>query len=172
MAGCLICGCSTNSCCSAGVVFPLDLRCDRSRLLRRHRCQLQEIHLVCSQAAGELRHMDGRVSVSHYLRFSPTLTLTDVCWYDCVEILWSQQTLYFLSLYSFPGFSVSFWGPQWFYFTDLIGLQITKEHSWLNKWKVTYCWLKKKYFVKYIYKKKGKKVVVDLYSKYMLIVMF
>lgn len=51
-------------CCSAGVVFPLDLRCDGGRLLWRHRRELQEIHPVCSQAAGELRHMDGRVSDS------------------------------------------------------------------------------------------------------------
>lgn len=65
MAGCLNSGYSTNSCYSAGVVFPLDLRCDRGRLLRRRRCQLQEIPPVCSQAAGELRHMDGRVSDFH-----------------------------------------------------------------------------------------------------------
>ncbi len=92
-----------------------------------------------------------------------TLIFSDSLWLSCsltsadmIALKFSgvSKRFIFMSLYSFPGFSVSFRDPQWFYFTDLIGFQITKEHSWLNKWKVTCCWFKNIYILLNIEKKK------------------
>ncbi len=86
MSGCLNSGYSTNSCCSAGVVLPLDLRCDRGRLLRRRRRQLPEIHPVVPKLPESYATWMGE-----WVTRSDSLTF---CWCDCFEILWSPATFY------------------------------------------------------------------------------